>query len=181
MESELETTSHGNREGDHFQDPNHDVSSKDSTTPTADEDIDLEASSVQHKGSKKCSLCHTPRDVLIRCQIDDTGAWNFICTGKCWKEVSGGVVDGDGSNKWYKYGGMWKNKHEGVSAKIKGGAKKRNKEAARAEGTKQKKEKKARKEREEGEEIDAQMDGVGGVDVDAEEDDDGEGPNEATI
>ncbi|KAK5700873.1 hypothetical protein LTR97_005390 [Elasticomyces elasticus] len=55
---------------------------------------------------KPCTLCKTPRDVLIRCQIDESG-------------VSGGVVDGDGApeHKWYRYGGMWKNKHEAVSAK----------------------------------------------------------------
>jgi hypothetical protein len=69
--------------------------------------------------SKPCSLCATRRDVLIRCQIDETGKWNFVCTGKCWKDVSGGVMDGDGAegHKFYRYGGMWKNKHEAVSAK----------------------------------------------------------------
>jgi hypothetical protein len=69
--------------------------------------------------SKPCSLCATRRDVLIRCQIDESGKWNFVCTGKCWKDVSGGVVDGDGAeeHKFYRYGGMWKNKHEAVSAK----------------------------------------------------------------
>ena len=77
-----------------------------------------------------------------------------MCPGKCWRRVSGGVVDGapkgagagggsdgaevsdededgneDGSgtvakvtegmgSKWYRYGGMWKNKHEGASAKM---------------------------------------------------------------
>lgn len=68
---------------------------------------------------KPCTLCATPRDVLVRCQIDDTGKWHFVCPGKCWKEVSGGVVDGDKSeaHRWYRYGGMWKNKHEAVSAK----------------------------------------------------------------
>lgn len=37
--------------------------------------------------------------------------------------MSGGVVDGDGNaeegHEWYRYGGMWKNKHEAVSAKMK--------------------------------------------------------------
>lgn len=30
------------------------------------------------------------------------------------------MVDGDGQGerKWYRYGGMWKNKHEGVSARM---------------------------------------------------------------
>jgi hypothetical protein len=76
--------------------------------------------------SKPCTLCHTPKDVLIRCQIDETRKWHFVCTGRCWKEFSGGVVDGDGSNTWYRYGGMWKNRHIGVSAKIKGKSKMRN-------------------------------------------------------
>ena len=26
--------------------------------------------------------------------------------------------DGDEAHKWYRYGGMWKNKHEAVSAKM---------------------------------------------------------------
>ncbi|ESZ91932.1 hypothetical protein SBOR_7677 [Sclerotinia borealis F-4128] len=75
--------------------------------------------------SKPCTICHTPRDVLIRCQIDETKKWHFVCTGKCWKNVSGGEVDGDGIHPEYRYGGMWKNKHEAVSAKIKGKAKDR--------------------------------------------------------
>lgn len=68
---------------------------------------------------KPCTLCAQPRDVLIRCQIDDSWKWHFVCPGTCWKRVSGGVVDGDQSeeHKWYRYGGMWKNKHEAVSAK----------------------------------------------------------------
>ncbi|PQE24329.1 hypothetical protein CJF31_00002608 [Rutstroemia sp. NJR-2017a BVV2] len=76
--------------------------------------------------AKLCSLCHTPRDVLIRCQIDESQKWHFVCTGKCWTRVSGGKVDGDATHPWYRYGGMWKNKHEAVSAKIKGKAKVRN-------------------------------------------------------
>ena len=68
---------------------------------------------------KPCTLCQNPRDVLIRCQIDETGRWHFVCPGSCWKHVSGGEIDGDGAEKhqWYRYGGMWKNKHEAVSAK----------------------------------------------------------------
>lgn len=34
-------------------------------------------------------------------------------------------MDGDGANKFYRYGGMWKNKHDAVSAKMKKSAKKR--------------------------------------------------------
>jgi len=77
--------------------------------------------------SKPCSLCNRPRDVLIRCQIDETKKWHFVCTGKCWQSVSGGSADGDQQHPLYRYGGMWKNKHDAVSAKIKGKAKEENK------------------------------------------------------
>jgi hypothetical protein len=87
------------------------------------------------KGSKLCSLCHHPRNVLIRCQIDATQKWHFVCTGKCWNEVSGGKVDGPGFPN-YKYGGMWKNKHAGASAKIKGKAKVLNREGERMDRAK---------------------------------------------
>ena len=68
---------------------------------------------------KPCTLCANSRDVLVRCQIDETNRWHFVCPGTCWKEVSGGVMDGDKAeaHKHYRYGGMWKNKHEAVSAK----------------------------------------------------------------
>ena len=68
---------------------------------------------------KECTLCNKLQDVLVRCQIDETGKWNFVCVGKCWKQVSGGIIDGDKAeeHKYYRYGGMWKNKHEAVSAK----------------------------------------------------------------
>lgn len=65
---------------------------------------------------KTCDLCHGPKDVLVRCRIDETQKWHFVCTSKCWKEVSGGEIDGP-SKPDYKYGGMWKNKYAGVSAK----------------------------------------------------------------
>ena len=67
---------------------------------------------------KACTLCAKPRDVLVRCQIDETGQWHFVCPGTCWKRVSGGVIDGDDAeqHEFYRYGGMWKNKHEAVSA-----------------------------------------------------------------
>jgi len=100
-------------------------------------------------GSKKCTMCQKPRNVLIRCQIDDTGKWNFLCPGKCWRLASdGGHVDGGRNNTYksrdgswrsvtggqiegrpqyhYRYGGTWKNKHQMVSGKIKGKAKKEN-------------------------------------------------------
>lgn len=69
--------------------------------------------------SKPCTLCHTRRDVLVRCQIDESNKWHMVCPGTCWKKVSGGVMDGDGKpeHQFYRYGGMWKNKHEAVSAK----------------------------------------------------------------
>lgn len=41
--------------------------------------------------------------------------------------MSGGFADGDRDHPLYRYGGMWKNKHEAVSAKIKGRAKRKNK------------------------------------------------------
>lgn len=66
---------------------------------------------------KPCTVCSTPRDVLLRCQIDESAQWHFVCPGKCWKQVSGGVVDGDAEHPHYRYGGMWKNKAAGVSAK----------------------------------------------------------------
>ncbi|KAL3421362.1 hypothetical protein PVAG01_07807 [Phlyctema vagabunda] len=80
--------------------------------------------------SKPCMLCQTPRDVLIRCQIDNTAKWYLICTGKCWQSVSGGKVEGSLDHPHYKYGGMWKNKHEVASAKIKGKAKEKNSRGA---------------------------------------------------
>ena len=42
-----------------------------------------------------------------------------MCPGKCWTQVSGGSIDGDAHHPYYRYGGMWKNKHEAVSAKKK--------------------------------------------------------------
>ncbi|KUJ18767.1 uncharacterized protein LY89DRAFT_557121, partial [Mollisia scopiformis] len=76
---------------------------------------------------KPCTLCQQPRNVLIRCQIDATRQWHFVCPGKCWRSVSGGTPDGDADHRDYRYGGTWKNKHEYVSAKIKGKAKDENK------------------------------------------------------
>lgn len=68
---------------------------------------------------KPCSVCSTPRSVLVRCQFDATGKWHFVCPATCWKDssIAGGVVDGDGSNPYYRYGGMWKDKKNAVSAK----------------------------------------------------------------
>lgn len=67
---------------------------------------------------KPCDLCHALNDVLVRCKIENTAVWYFVCTKNCWKKVSGGVVDGSPDHPYYRYGGMWKNKHAGVSAKM---------------------------------------------------------------
>ncbi|KAF9694986.1 hypothetical protein EKO04_007100 [Ascochyta lentis] len=71
---------------------------------------------------KECTLCHTQRHLLVRCQLDNSGVWNFVCPGKCWTSVSGGVEDARGFEArfpWYRYGGMWKDRHADgpVSAK----------------------------------------------------------------
>mmetsp|Transcript_5559 Transcript_5559/g.16585 ORF Transcript_5559/g.16585 Transcript_5559/m.16585 type:complete len:162 (+) Transcript_5559:121-606(+) len=60
-------------------------------------------------GQKSCDLCRRSVDLLIRCQIDETLQWRMVC-GKCWKDVSGGVVDGDDAHPYYRYGGLWKNR-----------------------------------------------------------------------
>ena len=96
-------------------------------TASGDNSVEVEPSSKVSKrdvspsrSRKKCTLCDKPRDVLVRCQIDESGAWHFLCPGKCWKSVSGGEVDAAGheaEHPFYRYGGMWKNKHAGVSAK----------------------------------------------------------------
>jgi hypothetical protein len=59
--------------------------------------------------TKNCTLCSTQRDILIRCQIDESQKWHFVCPGACWKSVSGGVEDAkgfEGKYPYYKYGGM---------------------------------------------------------------------------
>lgn len=56
---------------------------------------------------KPCDLCKRDRDLLVRCQIDDTERWFMVC-GLCWRDVSGGVVDGDAAHPHYRYGGLWK-------------------------------------------------------------------------
>lgn len=37
----------------------------------------------------------------VRCQIDKTETWHMVC-GKCWRTVSGGVVDGDDAHPDYR-------------------------------------------------------------------------------
>ena len=58
---------------------------------------------------KKCDLCQKEKSLLVRCMIDEKRKWHMVC-GKCWKDVSGGVVDGDSQHPHYRYGGLWKQK-----------------------------------------------------------------------
>ncbi|QIX00763.1 hypothetical protein AMS68_006280 [Peltaster fructicola] len=77
-------------------------------------DNSIEGASERKTGRKNCTLCYKSRDVLVRCQIDETGKWHFVCPGKCWTSVSGGEVDAKGHKDdfpFYRYGGMWKNRH----------------------------------------------------------------------
>ena len=60
-------------------------------------------------GQKQCTICSKSVDLLIRCQYDVTEQWGMVC-GKCWNDVSGGVVDGDAAHPYYRYGGLWKNR-----------------------------------------------------------------------
>lgn len=67
--------------------------------------------------TKLCEGCGKPNDVLIRCRRDDTETWYLLCPGKCWKEASGGKVDGTAETPFYRYGGVWKNKKAATSGK----------------------------------------------------------------
>jgi hypothetical protein len=60
-------------------------------------------------GQKKCTLCSKSVNLLIRCTYDKSGEWGMVC-GRCWNDVSGGVVDGDVAHPHYRYGGLWKNR-----------------------------------------------------------------------
>jgi hypothetical protein len=60
-------------------------------------------------GQKPCDLCSKSVNLLVRCTYDESLQWKMVC-GKCWKDASGGVVDGDGSHPFYRYGGLWKNR-----------------------------------------------------------------------
>jgi len=62
---------------------------------------------------KACSLCEKRVDLLVRCRIDASATWHMLC-GRCWKDASGGVPDGDAEHPHYRYGGLWKNR----SAKV---------------------------------------------------------------
>ncbi|CAJ1437065.1 unnamed protein product [Effrenium voratum] len=43
---------------------------------------------------KPCSLCTRRVDLLVRCQMDISQKWHMLC-GRCWRDASGGVPDGD--------------------------------------------------------------------------------------
>jgi hypothetical protein len=60
-------------------------------------------------GQKQCDMCSKSVDMLVRCTYDQSLAWKMVC-GKCWNVASGGVVDGDASHPYYRYGGLWKNR-----------------------------------------------------------------------
>ncbi|KAF5851983.1 hypothetical protein GGP41_000729 [Bipolaris sorokiniana] len=89
--------------------------------------------------AKSCTLCSTPRPVLVRCQIDSTEKWHFVCPGACWKAVSGGVEDAKSLKEefpYYRYGGMWKDRSADgpVSAKKPKKVKERQREEMKARG-----------------------------------------------
>ncbi|KJX98756.1 hypothetical protein TI39_contig392g00025 [Zymoseptoria brevis] len=91
------------------------------------------ATTTPNSHNKPCTLCGVPRPVLVRCKIDETAKWHMVCPGKCWISVSGGQEDARGheaEHPFYKYGGMWKNKHADgpVSAKKPAKVKRRQKE-----------------------------------------------------
>ncbi|CAJ1409587.1 unnamed protein product [Effrenium voratum] len=58
---------------------------------------------------KPCSLCTRRVDLLVRCQMDISQKWHMLC-GRCWRDASGGVPDGDAEHPHYRYGGLWKNR-----------------------------------------------------------------------
>jgi hypothetical protein len=60
-------------------------------------------------GRKPCDICNKSVNVLIRCTYDSSEKWGMVC-GSCWRDVSGGVVDGDEAHPFYRYGGLWKNR-----------------------------------------------------------------------
>ena len=64
-------------------------------------------------GRKSCDGCGKRVDLLIRCQDDGSKRWKMLCGGKCWKNASGGVPDGDADHPHYRYGGLWKNRRAG--------------------------------------------------------------------
>lgn len=107
------------------QDDSDQATSMEESPPTAPEDDAKAARKARKKelkaqrravregradvGQKPCDLCGKDVNLLIRCRIDSTLAWHMVC-GKCWQDVSGGVVDGDAQHPYYQYGGLWKNR-----------------------------------------------------------------------
>merc|ERR1719461_490149 len=63
---------------------------------------------------KPCDMCKKPVNILIRCTCDASQQWRMLY-GRCWKEASGGVPDGDADHPHYRYGGLWKNRAAAVS------------------------------------------------------------------
>mmetsp|Transcript_2545 Transcript_2545/g.4353 ORF Transcript_2545/g.4353 Transcript_2545/m.4353 type:complete len:295 (-) Transcript_2545:13-897(-) len=68
-------------------------------------------------GRKPCDLCANRVDLLIRCTTDESRQYKMVC-GKCWKDVSGGVTDGDADHPFYNYGGLWKNRAAGLKKRV---------------------------------------------------------------
>lgn len=66
---------------------------------------------------KPCDVCTKNVDLLIRCTVDETLQYKMVC-GNCWKDVSGGVVDGDVKHPYYNYGGLWKNRYAKLKKRI---------------------------------------------------------------
>ena len=64
-------------------------------------------------GRKACDMCSKKVNLLVRCTYDESLQWKMVC-GTCWKDASGGVVDGDASHPFYRYGGLWKNRRAHV-------------------------------------------------------------------
>lgn len=58
---------------------------------------------------KPCDICNRSVDLLVRCTCDRSKKWKMLC-GRCWKDASGGVPDGDVDHPYYRYGGLWKNR-----------------------------------------------------------------------
>lgn len=58
---------------------------------------------------KQCDVCTKSVNLLVRCTIDFTQSWKMLC-GRCWRDASGGVPDGDADHPFYRYGGLWKNR-----------------------------------------------------------------------
>ncbi|KAL3802378.1 hypothetical protein HJC23_007203 [Cyclotella cryptica] len=62
-------------------------------------------------GQKPCDICQKSVNLLVRCTYDSSETWRMVC-GSCWRDVSGGVVDGDDAHPFYRYGGLWKNRRK---------------------------------------------------------------------